>query len=206
MKKSSDIRKLIVIAMLGAIAFVLMLLEFPLWFAPSFYELDFSEVAVLVGAFAYGPLAGLVIEGIKVLLNLAYTGSITMGVGELANFLIGISLVVPAGIMYRKHKTKKHAIQGLVVGTLAMALVGAILNAFLLLPAYAYFMSSPDAPLAVADFVYLGSLVNPLVTNLFTFITFAVVPFNLVKGILTSVVVILIYKRVSMVIKAKDMP
>lgn len=204
MKKKTDITKLIVIAMLGAIGFVLMLLEFPLWFVPSFYELDFSEVAVLVGAFAYGPIAGIAIEAIKILLNLAYTGSITMGVGELANFLIGISFVIPAAIIYKRHKTKKMAIIGLVVGIFVMAFVGALLNAFLLLPAYAYFLSTPASPITVDSFVYLGQLVNPLVTNLFSFIMFAVVPFNLIKGLLTSAVVIVIYKRISVVLKAKD--
>lgn len=204
MKKNTDITKLIVIAMLGAIGFVLMLLEFPLWFVPSFYELDFSEVAVLVGAFAYGPLAGVAIEAIKILLNLAYTGSITMGVGELANFLIGISLVIPAAIIYKRHKTRKHAIIGLAVGVLVMSFVGAILNAFLLLPAYAYFLSTPTDTYTVDSFVYLGSLVNPLVNDLWSLIFFAVVPFNLIKGFLSSLVVVVIYKRISMVLKAHD--
>ena len=204
MKKGNDIKKMIVIAMLGAIGFVLMLLEFPLWFVPSFYELDFSEVAVLVGAFAYGPIAGLIIEAIKILLNLAYTGTITMGVGELANFLIGISLVIPAAIIYQRHKTKKHAIIGLGVGVLTMVFVGALLNAFLLLPAYAYFMSTPEVTYTVESFVFLGSQVNPLVDNLFSFIMFAVVPFNLIKGIMVSAVVILIYKRISMILRATD--
>ncbi|QWB99594.1 ECF transporter S component [Mycoplasmatota bacterium] len=205
MNKKTDIRKLVIISMLGAIAFILMLLEFPLWFVPAFYELDLSEVAVLIGGFSFGPVAAVMIEGIKVILNLIFTGSITMGVGELANFLIGLSFVVPASYMYKKHKTRKHAIIGLVVGTVSMATLGAILNAYLLLPAYAYFMSTPDMIYTVESFVYLGTQVNPLVTNLFTFLLFAVVPFNLIKGILTSAVVILIYKRVSVLIKAKDM-
>jgi len=202
--KNKDIKKLIVISMLGAVAFVLMLFEFPLPFAPSFYEMDFSEVAVLVGAFAYGPVAGLVIEAIKIVLNLAYTGSVTMGVGELANYLIGISLVVPAAVIYMRHKTRKHAIIGLAVGVLTMVVVGGLLNAFLLLPAYAYFLSSPEFILTVDTFVEMGAAVNPWVNNLFTFIVFAVVPFNLIKGIATSVIVVLIYKRISMLIKAND--
>jgi riboflavin transporter FmnP len=133
-----------------------------------------------------------------------FTGSITMGVGELANFLIGISLVVPASMIYYRHKTRKRAVIGLVVGTFAMVTMGAVLNAFVLLPAYAFFMSTPEYTLTIADFVAAGAAVNPLVTNLFSFIMFAVVPFNLFKGILVSAVVILIYKRVSMLIKAKD--
>ena len=204
MNKKTDIRKLVIISMLGAIAFVLMLLEFPLWFVPSFYELDLSEVAVLISGFSFGPLAAVMTETIKIILNLIFTGSITMGVGELANLLIGLSFVVPASYIYKMHKTRKNAVIGLVVGTLSMATIGALFNAFLLLPAYAYFMSTPDVTYTVSDFVYLGAMVNPLVTNLFSFIMFAVVPFNIIKGILTGTIVVLIYKRISMLIKAKD--
>ena len=92
--------------------------EIPLPFAPAFYEIDFSEVPVLVGCFAMGPLAGAVIELIKIILNLAINGTMTAGVGEVANFLIGCSLVVPAGLIYRKMKTRKGAIIGMVTGTL----------------------------------------------------------------------------------------
>lgn len=204
MKNRTNIRKLLIIALLSTISIVLMLFDFPLFFAPNFYELDFSEIPVLVGAFAYGPLTGVIIEAVKILLNLMFTGSITMGVGELANFLIGISLVVPASVIYYRHKTKKRALIGLVVGTFTMVTVGALLNAFVLLPAYAFFLSTPQYTLTIADFVAAGAAVNPLVNNVFSLIMFAVVPFNLLKGILVSVVVLLIYKRVSMLIKAKD--
>jgi len=204
MKNRTNIRKLLIIALLSTISIVLMLFDFPLFFAPNFYELDFSEIPVLVGAFAYGPLTGVIIEAVKILLNLMFTGSITMGVGELANFLIGISLVVPASVIYYRHKTKKRALIGLVVGTFTMVTVGALLNAFVLLPAYAFFMSTPQYTLTIADFVAAGAAVNPLVNNVFSLIMFAVVPFNLFKGVLVSVVVLLIYKRVSMLIKAKD--
>ena len=99
---SSKTRILAQIGMLGAISVVLMLFEIPLPFAPAFYEIDFSEVPVLVGCFAMGPVAGAAIELIKILLNFAINGTITAGVGELANFLLGCSFVVPAGIIYRK--------------------------------------------------------------------------------------------------------
>ena len=108
--KGTNVRMLVQIAMLSAVAAVLMLIEFPLPFiAPSFYELDFSEVPVLIGAFAMGPLAGAVIELIKVLLNFVLNGTVTAGVGELANFLIGCAFVVPAGILYRKNKSRKRS-------------------------------------------------------------------------------------------------
>ena len=106
-KSRVKIRTIAQIGMLSAIAVVLMLFEIPLPFAPAFYEIDFSEVPVLVGCFAMGPLAGAVIELIKIILNLAINGTMTAGVGEVANFLIGCSLVVPAGLIYRKMKTRK---------------------------------------------------------------------------------------------------
>ncbi len=202
--KKNNTRKLIFAAIIASVAAVLMFLEFPLWFAPGFYEMDFSEVPVLVGAFAFGPMTGILIEAIKVIVNTAISGTATMGIGELANFLIGIAFVVPASMVYKINKTRKNAIIGLGVGVLSMAIIAALLNWLVLLPAYAYYLSTPEVTYTINDFVYLGSLVNPLVTNLPTFLAFAVVPFNLVKGIITSVVVILIYKRISMLIKAKD--
>ena len=95
------------IGMLGAIATVLMLFEIPLPFAPSFYEIDFSEVPVLVGCFSMGPLAGALIELVKIILNFVINGTTTAGVGEVANYIIGISLCVPAGIIYKRNKSKK---------------------------------------------------------------------------------------------------
>ena len=111
--KNRRIRNMVQIGMLAAVATVLMLFEFPLWFAPSFYQLDFSEVAVLIGAFSMGPAAGVVIEALKILLNFLINGTITAGVGELANFIIGCGLIVPAALIYKRHKTKKNAMLGL---------------------------------------------------------------------------------------------
>ena len=184
------------IGMLGAIAVVLMLFEIPLPFAPSFYEIDLSEVPVLVGCFAMGPLAGVLIELVKIILNLAINGSITAGVGELANFCIGCSFCIPAGIIYKKNHTKKGAFTGLVTGTLVMTLFGCFMNAFIMLPAYAKAFSLP-----IEALIEMGTKVNAGITDLFTFVMFAVVPFNLLKGILVSVIVLLIYKKISPILK-----
>ena len=102
---ATNVSKLVKIAMLAAVATVLMLVEFPLPFiAPPFYELDFSEVPVLIGAFAMGPLAGAIIELIKILLNFVLNGTVTAGVGELGNFIVGCALIVPAAMIYKKSK------------------------------------------------------------------------------------------------------
>ncbi len=203
MKKKST-RVLVFAGVLASVSAVLMFLEFPLGFAPSFYKMDFSEVPVLIGAFAYGPVVGIIIEGVKIIVRTSIVGTQTMGVGELANFLIGISFVVPASLIYKAHKTKKSAVIGLAVGSLAMIIVGTLLNAFVLLPAFAFFLSTPETTYTVDSFVYLGSLVNPLVKDLPTFLAFAVAPFNLIKAVLTGIIVILSYKRISSLIKAKD--
>lgn len=192
-----SIRSMAIMAVLGGIAVVLMFFEIPLWFAPPFYELDFSEVPVLIGALALGPVAGIIIELIKILLNFVFTGTDTVGVGELANFLIGCSFVVPVAIVYYKNKTIKSAIKGLIIGTVCMVILGSFMNAYVLLPVFAYFYKMP-----IGSLIEMGTKVNPAIDNLSTFIFYAVTPFNLLKGVVVSLVTLLIYKRISGVIKS----
>ena len=195
-KKKMTTRMLTQIGMLGAIAVVLMLFEIPLPFAPSFYEIDFSEVPVLIGCFSMGPLAGAFIELVKVILNLVINGTDTAGVGEIANFIIGCSFCVPAGIIYKRKKTKKGAIVGMVVGTLCMTILGCFVNAYILLPTYAAAFEMP-----IEKLVTMGTAVNENITSLFTFVMFAVAPFNLLKGVLVSIIVLCIYKKISRILK-----
>ena len=195
-KKKLNTRMIAQIGMLGAIAVVLMLFEIPLPFAPSFYEIDFSEVPVLIGCFSMGPMAGVLIELIKIILNLCINGSVTAGVGELANFVIGCALVLPAAFIYKKKKTKKGAVIGLVTGTLFMTISGCFINAYIMLPTYAKAFGMP-----IEALVEMGSAVNASITDLFTFVMFAVVPFNLLKGVLVSIIVLLIYKKISPILK-----
>ena len=108
------VRTLVQIGMLAAIAVVLMLFEIPLPFAPSFYKIDFSEVPVMVGCFVMGPLAGAAIEFVKILLNFVINGTTTAGVGEVANFLVGCALCVPAGVIYKYKRTRKGALLGMI--------------------------------------------------------------------------------------------
>ena len=186
------------IGMLSALAVILMLFEIPLPFAPAFYEIDFSEVPVLVGCFAMGPLAGVLIELIKIIMNFIINGTITAGVGEIANLLIGCAFVVPAGIIYKKHRSRKSAIIGMATGTIFMTFVGCFLNAFILLPAYAKAFQMP-----IEALVEMGAAVNGSVNSLLTFVMFAVAPFNLLKGVLVSLIVLLIYKKISPVFRMR---
>lgn len=196
MKRKMTTKMITQIGMLGAIATVLMLFEIPLPFAPSFYEIDFSEVPVLIGCFSMGPLAGALIELVKIALNFVINGTVTAGVGEIANYIIGISLCVPAGIIYKKSKTKKGAILGLCVGTIIMTVLGCFVNAYILLPTYAAAFKMP-----IDELVGMGTAINANITNLLTFVMFAVAPFNLLKGVLDSIIVIAIYKKISPILK-----
>ncbi len=195
LKQRSNTKVIAKVGVLAAVATVLMLFEFPLWFAPNFYELDFSEVPVLLGAFALGPAAGAMIEFVKILINFVINGTDTGGIGELANFIIGCAFIVPAGFIYKKHKSFKTAILGLVAGTISLAIIGAFLNYFLLLPVYSKIYGAP-----IQAFIDMGNALNPAITDLKTFVLYAVVPFNLFKGIVVSAMVILIYKKLSPVL------
>ena len=195
-RQKLNTRMIAQIGMLGAIAVVLMLFEIPLPFAPSFYEIDFSEVPVLIGCFSMGPLAGVLIELIIIVLNLCINGTMTAGVGEAANFVIGCALVLPAAFIYKRKKTKKGAIIGLVTGTLFMTISGCFINAYVMLPTYAKAFGMP-----IEALVEMGSAVNANITDLLTFVMFAVVPFNLLKGVLVSMIVLLIYKKISPILK-----
>ena len=197
-KKESKVgvKMLAQIGMLAAVAVILMLFEIPLPFAPSFYEIDLSEVPVLIGCFVMGPLAGAVIEFIKILLNFIINGTMTAGVGEIANFLIGCALCVPAGIIYKKFRSRKGAVIGMISGTLIMALLGCAINAFVVLPAYAKAFHMP-----IEALIAMGTAVNPAIKSMTTFVLLAVVPFNLLKGVIVSLIVFLIYKKISPILK-----
>ena len=194
-RSSTKVRSMAQVGMLAAVATVLMLFEFPLPFVPSFYKLDISEIPVLLGTFAMGPVAGVMTECIKILLNFVINGTETGGVVEIANFLIGCSLCVPAGLIYQKMHTKKGAMIGLAAGTVFMTLIGCVLNAYILLPTYAAAFGMP-----LDTIVQMGHALNPAIDGVATFVILAVAPFNLIKGILVSAILLLIYKKVSPVL------
>ena len=195
-RKLMNTKNVVLMGMFGALAAVLMLFEVPLPFlAPSFYGLDFAEVPMLVGTFALGPAAGIVMQIVKILIKLILKPTSTGFVGEFANVCIGCSLILPAGLIYQFKKTKKGAIVGMVAGTMIMAVVGAVLNALVMLPFYSNFMP-------LDTIIAAGAAINPAICNVWTFVFLAVAPFNLVKGFIVSLITALIYKRVSMIIHA----
>lgn len=194
-QRSAASRKLLLIVtagVLAAIATVLRFLETPLPLIPSFLKLDFSNVPALIGGLALGPVAGTAILFIKNLIYLPFSS--TLGVGEVADFIISLALVLPASLFYKYKKSRKGAIIGMATGSAIMSFVaGPLMNYFLLIPFYAavYFGSSVDA------IIQLAAAANPGINSLWAYILYAVVPFNIVKCIAVCVVTGLLYKPLS---------
>lgn len=194
------VRKMAMIGMFSAIAMILHLFDFPMPFAPGFYKLDFSELPILIGAFAFGPAAGVMMEFLKILLKLFVKGTSTAFVGDLANFVVGCSFILPASVIYAFKKSKKGALVACNIGTLMLTVFGTSFNAVYLLPAFAKFYGMP-----LDDIMAMGAAINPLVKegNIVSFVIACVAPLNLIKGGLVSVVTLLVYKSISPIIKSE---
>lgn len=190
--KTSRVQWIAKVSILAAIAFVLMLFEIPLPFFPPFYKLGFDEVAVMIAGFSMGPVAGGVVELLKVMLNLLFQGSDTACVGEIANLFIGLALVVPSAMYYKNHKTMKGAFIAMLIGIVSLGVVGTFVNYFIALPAYSYFYGLP-----MDVIISMGTSILPLVTDRLTFVLLMTLPFNLLKGLVVSATVAVIYKRIS---------
>ena len=181
--------------MLAACAVILIELEIALPFiAPPFYKFDFSELPALIGAFSMGPLAGVIIELIKVLVKLITTT--TMGIGELSNFVLGCIFIVPAALIYKKKKTKKRAVIGVITGSIMMSVLATFINAFVMIPLYASLFEMP-----IDTIIQMGTAIFPFVDSMFDFCLVCVLPFNLIKVLLVSAITMFIYKPLSMLIK-----
>ena len=194
--QNEKLKVMIRIAMLTAAATVLFLIKIPLPFiAPPFYELDFSNVVSLIGAFAMGPVAGIIIELLKNIINLIIDGSITGGVGELSNFLTACALVVPASLVYNKNKNKKSSLAGLFFGIIIMTAFGYFSNRFVMIPIYSKALSIP-----IEALVGMGTKIHSSIDSVSDMILLCVVPFNLIKGLLVSAVTFVLYKKIRKVL------
>lgn len=174
MNRNTD--KLVKISLLSAIALILRYIEFPIIPIFPWLQIDFSDVPALLGGFGFGPIVGVVIELVKNVLIVFIKGTGSGFVGEVANFLIGSSLVLPAALIYHRSKSKKTAILGLFVGIIFMEVFAIIVNVYFLLPAFGMKMSS---------------------AQILQYITVGLIPFNGVKGIMVSILTYVLYKKVS---------
>ena len=186
-------------AMFACMAGVLMLIEIPLFFAPGFYKLDLSELPILICTFYLGPVAGVVGEVLKVLVKLVLKGTTTAFVGDFANFVVGCSFVLPASVIYHAKPGKKTALIGMIVGTVVLTIFGSFLNAVYMIPKFSQLFGLP-----IDAIVAMGSAVNGAINSVTTLVLFAVVPFNLVKGIIVSFITFILYKRISPILHKND--
>lgn len=194
-QKPVNIRYIAVTAMLSAVAFILMFLEFSVPFMPSFIKLDLSELPALIGAFSMGPVCGVAVCLVKNLLHLLITS--TGGVGELSNFVLGVAFVLPAGLIYKRKKSRKTALLGSLTGAVLMAVISVFSNYFVVYPFYTVFMPM-DAIISMYQAILPG--VDGLLECLIVFN----MPFTFLKGIISVVITFLIYKHISPILKGKQ--
>ncbi len=188
--------KIVKVSILSAISFIVMMIDFPLPIFPAFLKIDLSDIPALIGGFAMGPLVGVSIELIKNILHLFVSS--TVGIGEMANFIVGAAFVYVSASIYKRNKTKKTAAISLLSGTIVMSIVACIFNYFVLIPLYESALNIPiEATIAMA------SKVTSLVVDLKTLIIYSILPFNILKGFVVSLVVFFIYKKVEPIIKPK---
>ena len=191
-KKRMSTHNLATMAILAAIAAVLFMLEIVVFPAVPFYKLDFSNLPVLLGAFAMGPFEGVLILAIKAILGLLHTTS--GGVGELADFIVGTAMVVPAGLIYHRNKSRMGALTGMLVGTVCAVLAAILANYFIMFPAFG---------ITEEALVGMGSKMFAGVTNTWTFVFYITALFNLLKFVAISMVGYLIYKPLSPILHGR---
>lgn len=195
-KKVLTTKNLTMIAMFSAISAVLMVFEIQLPFSSSFVKFDFSDLPVMLGGFLIGPFAGGIIAFMKILLHFLLNGTTSFFVGDLSNLLLTLSFVLPASFIYQQKKTKKTAIQGLLVSIICTSLLAIIFNLFLIFPLYLKVLN-----LKMVDLINMIHVVNPLVKDVFTMIVFSLLPFNLFKYSIVSMITMLSYKKLSILFK-----
>lgn len=191
-KKKYSVNTMTKVSILSVIAFIIMFIEAPVFLFPGFLKIDLSDVPALVAGFSLGPVAGILVELLKNMLHLLRTT--TGGVGEIANFIIGASMVAPAAFIYHKRRDRHGALLGLLVGVLIMAIVGALANYFVLIPFYQNFMP-------IDTIIATSAKANSLIVDIKTLIIYGVIPFNLFKGFVISIFTMLLYKRISALLK-----
>lgn len=193
--ETSKVRRMTMTAMLAAVSFVLQFLEFNVPFVPAFIKMDFSDLPALVGAFALGPVSGVVIALIKNVLHLFMTSS--GGVGELSNFILSALFVLPAGLIYKHKKTRTTALIGSLVGALVSALVSIPSNYFIVYPVYTAFM-----PMETIVSMYQAIL--PSTKNLLQALIIFNAPFTFIKEMISVVITFIIYKHIAPFLKGTN--
>lgn len=190
--KEKKIRMIALIAIFAALAAVLMVFRFPLPFMPPFLSFDLAGVPELIVAFTFGPLAGILVVVLRILLQLVISGTNSMFTGELQGLMLSLALVLPASIIYQHNKTKKGAIQGMVAGSITNVVVAVFTNMVIIIPFYvALYGMDMDAIISMTQ------AVNPYVDSTFKLVLLGIIPFNIIKNVATCLVTFVIYKKIS---------
>lgn len=182
------------IAILGALASILFMIEIPVFPAVPFYKLDFSNVPVILGALAMGPFQGLLILLMKALIGLTHSSS--GGIGELADLLMGAAFILPGALMYRRNKTRKTALLGMLAGIATMVVIAIPSNYYILFPFYQKFVPY-DAV------VNMGKALFPFIDGIWQFLLTVTALFNLIKGTAICLVAYVLYKPLSPLLHSK---
>lgn len=193
--KRLNVRYMTVTAMLSAIAYILMFLDFSVGFMPEFIKMDLSELPALIGSFAMGPVCGVTICLIKNILHLFITS--TGGVGELSNFILGVAFVLPAGLIYKHKKSRKNALLGSLAGAVLMGLVSIVSNYFLVYPIYYNFMPKETILQAYQAFL-------PFIRSILQSLIIFNMPFTIFKGLCSAAITFLTYKHISPILKGSN--
>ncbi len=186
-KSNLSVQYMTRIAILGALSAILFMIEIPV---VAFYKLDVSTLPALLGAFSMGPWAGLAILAIKDIFGLLHSG--TMYVGELADFIMGAAYILPAALIYRYKKSRKNAVIGVIVGTVAMIVVSVLVNWLIMIP---FYMTAFGMPMEAI--IGMAQKAMPFVDSEWELLLYVTAPFNLLKGIVLSALTFLLYKRLS---------
>ena len=196
LKNYLTIKNISIIAILGALGAVLMLFDFPIAIAPSFYKLDLGDLPCLIGAFALGPIGAFLIQVIKIVVKLLMKPTSSAFVGEFAAFICSCSYCVTAALIYQRNKTRKNAVIALAVASAAMALVSCLANYFIIIPAYVQLYKMP-----LEAIISMGNAIFPVVNDKLSFVLCCVLPFNLIKALIVDVLTFVLYKHVSPLLK-----
>lgn len=194
---NSKVKQMTLIAMMGGLSALLMVfLHAPIPFMPPFMDFDLAAIPELIGGFALGPISAIGIIIVKILLKFVVLGTSTMFTGEIQNFLLSCSFVLPAVYIYNYKKTKKSALLGMAIGTIVCSITAVFTNLYIIIPFYA---SLGD--MSVQSIIDMCNAVNPMMTSTLTLAIYGIIPFNLIKGIISSFITYLLYKRLSYSIK-----
>lgn len=182
--------------LMGGLCAVLMMFRFPLPFMPPFMDFDFAGLVEVIGGFAMGPVAAVAIIMVKILLKCLTQGTSSAWTGEISNFILSCSYVLPAVFIYSKHKTRKMAMVGMLTGTIVCTIMAVFTNLYIIIPFYASFSG-----LTMDKIVAMCHAVNPLISDKWTMMLWGIVPFNIIKSGTLSVLAFMVYKKMSRQIK-----